>query len=66
MKDLPVAITQSWIWTWVDPPILIPSVFGLSFGALIWRLERCGLWLPNILIWASGGFRCVSPLSSRL
>ena len=63
---LPVPMKESYILIWDEPDIMIPSVFGLVWGARIWILETVTprqFWIVMCLFGLS--FE-VNPLSWRL
>lgn len=50
-QSSPVAITESCIWMLLDSPILIPSVLGLSPGAVMWMLLNITSRHAKQLMW---------------
>ena len=65
IPNVPVPILEFWIWMWLESPISMPSVLGLSSGALIVMLLMFTPLQPVIEIWAFWGLVCVNPLISR-
>jgi len=51
MQSSPVAMSTWWIFMWFDEPILIPSVLGLSPGALMLTRVISKCWTEKKLRW---------------
>lgn len=63
--ELPVSILEFSMMIFDDSAMSIPSVFGLSFGAIICSLEMCEPWHAFKLIWFLGLLIWVNSLRIR-
>jgi len=63
--ELPVSILEFSMMIFDDSAMSIPSVFGLSFGAIICSLDMCEPWHAFKLIWFLGLLIWVNSLRIR-